>query len=68
MLVILDRWDVEIRRTVVRSLPEQKIHKTPSQPIAGCCDGMSLSSQLCGKCKIRRFQSRLAEAKKGDTI
>jgi hypothetical protein len=38
-------WEVEISRIEIQDQPRQKVHETPSQPMA-VSGGMCLSSQL----------------------
>jgi hypothetical protein len=54
MTVILDTLEAESRRIVVLGQPRQKVHETPSQPIAGH-GGAHLSSQARGEAEIRRI-------------
>jgi hypothetical protein len=70
--VILATLEMEIGRTVVRGQPQQKVHKTPSQPVVGY-DIVLLSSQLCGEAQIgdhrppdlkQNLMSKITNAKK----
>jgi hypothetical protein len=47
MLMILATWEAQIRRTTIQDQPGNKVHKTPSQAIAGPC-GTGLTSQAVG--------------------
>jgi hypothetical protein len=54
MPIILVTWKTEIGKTMVQSLPGQKVCKTPPQPIAEH-GSMHLSSQTTRGAKIGRF-------------
>jgi hypothetical protein len=58
--LILATQEAGIRRIMVQSQPRQKVHKTPSQSVAGH-SGMYLSFQLYREAQIGSW-SRLAQA------
>jgi hypothetical protein len=57
---MLATQEVEIRRIIVQDQPEQKVHKIPYQPMAGC-GGLYLSSQLWRGSISRRVTVQAAQ-------